>query len=889
MTRSLAWKELREQWAVWLTMAVAAVAGVLGFRSLMGRTSHFDQLLVWVLWLGTWGYGLVCGALLFAGETEDGTQPFLDVLPGSRRRLWRAKALTGLLLLAAQAALLAAVGYFLFGNKALYGEDGTQQVGIFALGVTGYAFGLYGGSLSATVLGGIGRGVLAQAVIGMTLLPFFAAAPQRPFSDPGWGLRLFPAAVAAIVAVAAAAVRSRQVYCRADRLRDFSRRRPAARPATLDWEDSLRRAWWDARWFALGMAVVALLALAAAVLKDVHWSVTTSLIGLVCGLSASAGSGGDRSSGTPQLLARACVRFAIGLAATSLTILIPLGVLALLQGVGGGAELQALVRRLQAESTGVPPAHAFALLPAWLTAGFAVGLLCGFFAPGSAAAGLLAVPGAGVLVALLAITGSAKEMTALEIWCIPTVLLALAAVAMWLRSDSIRAERAQRPDWDESLRRAWWDARWFALGMAAAALLARAATILADVRWSVTTSLIGLICGLSASVVVRGERRFPTARQLLTRAFVRLAIGLAATSLTVLVPVILVAVVPARLGGADLQVLARRLQAESAALTVANTFAPLEASLLNGFAVGLLCGFIAPGSVIAGLLAVPGACFLWLLPIAGPVRAMPLVEIWLVPAVLLAVAALAAWVRSGPNHSLAEKAEHPGWDESLRRACWDARWFAVGAAAVGALAIAAETASGFIAWSITMSFVGFACGLTAAAIDRAIGRRPPEGRHLIICSCVYFAVALGTAALAMAVPSVLYALTQDVTPGNLARIRVNMFRGITLTPPSPALVPGGVFNGFVVGLLCGLYARGSRIAGLLAVPAACFLGSFLLTTEVAGGSMNAWQAWGVPAIILAAGAASKWVAAGGKAAPLRSGAAVTAGALLAILWWVTVS
>ena len=49
-----------------------------------------------MLWLSAWGYGLVCGSLLLAGETEGETQSFLDSLPLTRRRLWRVKAVIGL-------------------------------------------------------------------------------------------------------------------------------------------------------------------------------------------------------------------------------------------------------------------------------------------------------------------------------------------------------------------------------------------------------------------------------------------------------------------------------------------------------------------------------------------------------------------------------------------------------------------------------------------------------------------------------------------------------------------------------------------------------------------------------------------------------------------------
>ena len=52
----------------------------------------------------SWTYGLICGAMLLAGERGVGTLPFLDALPGLRWRLWLAKCLAGLLLVFAKSS-----------------------------------------------------------------------------------------------------------------------------------------------------------------------------------------------------------------------------------------------------------------------------------------------------------------------------------------------------------------------------------------------------------------------------------------------------------------------------------------------------------------------------------------------------------------------------------------------------------------------------------------------------------------------------------------------------------------------------------------------------------------------------------------------------------------
>src|SRR6516162_6894584 len=54
-------------------------------------------------------YGLVCGAIMFAGESEGGTLPFLDSLTRSRAWVWIAKVLIGAVFVVGQLVILHAV------------------------------------------------------------------------------------------------------------------------------------------------------------------------------------------------------------------------------------------------------------------------------------------------------------------------------------------------------------------------------------------------------------------------------------------------------------------------------------------------------------------------------------------------------------------------------------------------------------------------------------------------------------------------------------------------------------------------------------------------------------------------------------------------------------
>src|SRR5262245_30248305 len=112
MTHVLLWKEYREHRVVWLALAAVSAAALLGLPALLapeGLATNANvrdtlRLLTPAL---AWTYGLVCGAMLLAGERENGTLDFLDALPGRRLGLWRVKCLAGVLFLAAHAAVLA--------------------------------------------------------------------------------------------------------------------------------------------------------------------------------------------------------------------------------------------------------------------------------------------------------------------------------------------------------------------------------------------------------------------------------------------------------------------------------------------------------------------------------------------------------------------------------------------------------------------------------------------------------------------------------------------------------------------------------------------------------------------------------------------------------------
>ena len=89
MIASLVWKEYREQRIAWAALAFVGAATLFALpelpapRGLEWEPQARDEVASSVV-LVAWAYGVICGAMLLAGEREAGTLPFLDALPGLR-------------------------------------------------------------------------------------------------------------------------------------------------------------------------------------------------------------------------------------------------------------------------------------------------------------------------------------------------------------------------------------------------------------------------------------------------------------------------------------------------------------------------------------------------------------------------------------------------------------------------------------------------------------------------------------------------------------------------------------------------------------------------------------------------------------------------------------
>jgi hypothetical protein len=111
MIRTLAWKEFREHWPVWITMVLLTVllgVGLGKIVSLDNPRAALGASALTILALAA-TYGIVCGGIMFAGEHETGTLVFLDIFYGRRGLLWSAKWSIGVVLAVAQGLTVGAL------------------------------------------------------------------------------------------------------------------------------------------------------------------------------------------------------------------------------------------------------------------------------------------------------------------------------------------------------------------------------------------------------------------------------------------------------------------------------------------------------------------------------------------------------------------------------------------------------------------------------------------------------------------------------------------------------------------------------------------------------------------------------------------------------------
>lgn len=273
MTAVLLWKEYRQQRAVWLAIAFLALFLAICLAETLGQGNglqvyqeeRLSGLLNWLVRSLSVSFGIVSGALLLAGEIDDGTLVFLDTLTGRRGPLWTRKFLAGVLLTLSQSLVLAGLALGLgFGSWH-------TVILLPLLGLDALIWGLLGGALCRKVLTAVLTGIVFMALSWLLLLPFGN-------SDVQFGL-----------AKGAAALAGGYVSWRSFSKTDRSRRLVSNRMRSPVFSTEYSLLWLvfsQGRWLlAVALAIALLLVGSAIAMPLFLWPIGSLLLGLICGLA----------------------------------------------------------------------------------------------------------------------------------------------------------------------------------------------------------------------------------------------------------------------------------------------------------------------------------------------------------------------------------------------------------------------------------------------------------------------------------------------------------------------------------------------------------------------------------------------------------------------------
>ncbi|HEX5269134.1 MAG TPA: ABC transporter permease [Gemmataceae bacterium] len=189
MIASLFWKEYREHRSVWVAMALLAVISLTVATELIlphGVKAENEDTVGSVVGGGlilTAMYGLVCGAMMFAGERESRGMAYLDTLPMSRAELWWSKCLFGIIFVLIYSFVVVGTGLAV-GVIGPRGIPAPWAVVVPMVGVEMFALGLCASTYCRTVLTAVAFAALLPVPI-LWLLSGMCMATSLPQEATG--------------------------------------------------------------------------------------------------------------------------------------------------------------------------------------------------------------------------------------------------------------------------------------------------------------------------------------------------------------------------------------------------------------------------------------------------------------------------------------------------------------------------------------------------------------------------------------------------------------------------------------------------------------------------------------------------------------------------------
>ena len=227
MIRAIVWKELQEQGLIALTLLMFGSALLVGVDMLAdppapgAAPSDVFRFLgagrIATLMLAVTA-GMVCGGALYAGEREAGTMTFLESLPTSHRRIWRAKLIAGLALTQTQSALFLIVAVSL-GLVPTFG----WAITVLLYSLLAFVWGQFGSTSAQTTLGSVGMAIpaaTATALVASIPVALFFQTPGSIVPRPLGGVLFFASMFITPLCL------SYGLFTRADRDRAGSQKRP---------------------------------------------------------------------------------------------------------------------------------------------------------------------------------------------------------------------------------------------------------------------------------------------------------------------------------------------------------------------------------------------------------------------------------------------------------------------------------------------------------------------------------------------------------------------------------------------------------------------------------------------------------------------------------------
>jgi hypothetical protein len=315
MTRAIVWKEFREQGLIALTLLVLGSGILAATASLAEPPAPRVGAANVVRMLGTGVLatlllavtaGTVCGGALFAAEREAGTIGFLESLPISRWRLWRAKFIAGALLASIQVAFVLAVAAAL---GLVETTGAVLAIAIYSL--LAFTWGMYGSTLARTTLGSVGVAIPTAIFAALLfLIPIMAIYPNNRTNLPRLeGAIVFIGLMFATPLLGSAFRFTREDRDRAadDRTPSFgaaaaksNRPRPLVDPSSWHYQFGLRAlAWLTVRQLLMpGLAICAFAVLlgVSLLVESVQPVLVWPILGLTAGVLAGVTAFADEQS-----------------------------------------------------------------------------------------------------------------------------------------------------------------------------------------------------------------------------------------------------------------------------------------------------------------------------------------------------------------------------------------------------------------------------------------------------------------------------------------------------------------------------------------------------------------------------------------------------------------